>query len=339
MAISANATARGVVTAAGLILLAIATHARSVAQPAPVAESPPITPSPSTVTGGGVTLHSVSVKLPRSDSPFPGGREADAINNDCLLCHSAGMVLDQAKLSRAEWQTEVDKMRDSYKAPFPKKNIPVIVDYLVSLQDVVSQSASRQPNTKRGAVIVAQGTVAGAPPCAQCHAFNGVSDASGAFPRLSGQPAYYLAGQLRDFASGVRMSAIMSPIAKALSPDDIADVTAYFADVKAPFLPLKAGNPELIKRGEELARPGGPETWHCDNCHGPSGSGEPPVVPYLVGQYAHYITFTLQMWQEGFRKNSPDAMASIAKKLDERDLLAVAAYYQQLSSPVESVAK
>jgi hypothetical protein len=58
--------------------------------------------------------------------------------------------------------------------------------------------------------------------------------------------------QLRDFASGVRASALMSPIAKALSPDDIADVTAYFAAVNAPFLPLKTGNAALVKRGDRL---------------------------------------------------------------------------------------
>jgi cytochrome c553 len=39
------------------------------------------------------------------------------------------------------------------------------------------------------------------------------------------------------------------------------------------------------------------------------------------------------MWQEGFRKNSPDAMAVIAKKLDGQDIIAVAAYYQQANSP------
>jgi cytochrome c553 len=339
MAIPANPTARSAIAAASLILLAIAIPPRSVAQPAPVAESPPVPPASSTVTGGGVTLHSVSIKLPRSDNHFPGGRRADAINNDCLICHSTGMVLDQAKLSRAEWQNEVGKMRDSFKAPFGAQDIPAILDYLADVQNIMSQSASRQPDTKHGAVIVAQGTAAGAPPCAQCHAFNGVSDASGAFPRLAGQSAYYLAGQLRDFASRVRTSAIMSPIAKALSPDDIADVTAYFASVNAPFLPLKVGNPALVKRGEELAKAGGPERPHCDNCHGPGGSGEPPVIPYLAGQYAHYTAFTLQMWQEGFRKNSPDAMALIAKKLDDQDILAVAAYYQQVSSPVESAAK
>jgi cytochrome c553 len=339
MAISANAIARGAIAAAGLILLAIATPTRSLAQPAPVPEGPPPTTASSIVTGGGVTLRSVNLKFPRTDHYFPGGPGADAINKDCLICHSAGMVLDQAKLSRADWQTEVEKMRDPFKAPFPAEDIPAILDYLVNMKNVMSRSASRQPDTKHGAVIVAQGTAAGAPPCAQCHAFNGVSDGSGAFPRLAGQSAYYLAAQLRDFASGVRASAIMSRIAKALSPDDIADVTAYFAGFKAPFLPLKAGNPSLVKRGEELAKAGGPERPHCDNCHGASGYGEPPVVPYLAGQYAHYIAFTLQMWQKGFRKNSADAMALIAKKLDDQDIFAVAAYYQQVSSPLESAAK
>ena len=114
---------------------------------------------------------------------------------------------------------------------------------------VQAQSAGRQPDAKHGAVIVAQGTPAGAPPCAQCHAFNGISDASGAFPRLAGQSAYYLTKQLRDFASGERASAIMSPIAKALSPDDIADAAAYYESINAPFLPLKSGDAALVKRG------------------------------------------------------------------------------------------
>jgi cytochrome c553 len=337
MAISANAIAGSAIAAVGLILLAISTPARWVAEPALAADAPPVAPAPSIVTGGGVTLHSVDVSFPDSDSTFPGGAGADAINNDCLICHSAGMVLDQATLSRTGWQGIVNQMHNDFKAPFAAQDGPAIVDYLVNLKNVMAQSAGRQPDPKHGATIVAQGTAAGAPPCAQCHAFNGVSDASGAFPRLAGQSAFYLAGQLRDFASGVRASALMSPIAKALSPDDIADVTAYFAGVNAPFLPLKTPNAALVKRGEELAKAGGPERLHCDNCHGPGGSGEPPVIPYLGGQYAHYIAFTLQMWQEGFRKNSPDAMEAIAKTLDDQDIIAVAAYYQQVPLTLQTV--
>jgi cytochrome c553 len=339
MSISATAISRGAVAPVGLILLAVMIEAGSISQSALAAETPSAAPASSIVTGGGVTLHSVNLNFPDSDSTFPGGAAADAINNDCLICHSAGMVLDQASLSRAGWQGIVEQMHNDFKAPFAAQDGPAIVDYLVNLKNVTAQSAGRQPDPKHGAVIVAQGTAAGAPPCAQCHAFNGVSDASGAFPRLAGQSAFYLAGQLQDFASGVRSSAIMSPIAKALSLDDIADVTAYFAGVNAPFLPLKAPDPELVKRGEELAKAGGPDRVHCDNCHGPGGSGEPPVIPYLAGQYAHYVAFTLQMWQEGFRKNSLDAMEVIAKKLGDQEILAVAAYYQQVDSPLGAAAR
>jgi cytochrome c553 len=184
----------------------------------------------------------------------------------------------------------------------------------------------------RGAVIAAQGTVTGAPPCAQCHAFNGVSDASGAFPRVAGQSAYYLAEQLRDFASGVRSNALMTPIAKALTADDIADVAAYFAGLDAPFLPLRKPDEALVKAGERLAKVGNESRriQACDNCHGPDGAGEPPALPYLAGQYALYIALELRMWQRGYRKNSPDEMAVVARALDDREIAAVAAYYQQV---------
>jgi len=204
---------------------------------------------------------------------------------------------------------------------------------------VQAQSGGHPADAKHGAVVAAQGTAAGAPPCAQCHAFNGVSDASGAFPRLAGQSAYYLAKQLRDLASGERASAIMSPIAKALSPDDIADVAAYFATVNAPFLPLKTDDAALVKHGEELAKVGSAERriQNCNNCHGPDGAGEPPAIPYLAGQYSHYIAFTLQMWRQGFRKNSLNTMGVIAMKLDDQEIAAVAAYYQQVQSTLETV--
>jgi cytochrome c553 len=337
MAIPTDAIARSAILAVSVIVMAIAASVCWIAQSTRAAEAPPAAPAPSIVTGGGVTLRSVNVNFPRSYTTFRGGAKADAINNNCLICHSAGMVLDQAALSRAGWQGIVSQMHNDFKAPFAAKDGPAIVDYVVNLKSVMAQSAGRQPDAKHGALIVAQGTAAGAPPCAQCHAFNGVSDASGAFPRVAGQPAYYLAKQLRDFASGVRTSALMTPIAKALSltPGSIDDAAAYYAGQNAPFLPLKAPNPALVRRGEELAKAGGPERLHCDNCHGPGGSGAPPVIPYLAGQYAHYITFTLQMWQEGFRKNSPDAMGAIAKSLGDEDIAAVAAYYQQVRSAGE----
>jgi cytochrome c553 len=193
-------------------------------------------------------------------------------------------------------------------------------------------SAARPPDANRGALIASQGTAAGAPGCAQCHAFNGASDGSGAFPRIAGLSVYYLTKQLRDFGSNVRLNAIMSPIAKSLTADDIADVAAYYAALDPPFLPLRAPDPALVTSGEQLAKVGneGRGLQACDNCHGPAGTGEPPAIPYLAGQYGTYIALELRMWQRGFRQSSPNQMADVAKLLNEHDIAALAAYYQQV---------
>jgi hypothetical protein len=50
-----------------------------------------------------------------------------------LACHSAGMVLNQPA-SKAQWQAEVEKMRQAYKAPVDPKDVDAIVDYLVSIR-------------------------------------------------------------------------------------------------------------------------------------------------------------------------------------------------------------
>jgi cytochrome c553 len=201
-----------------------------------------------------------------------------------------------------------------------------------------ADSAIGQPNVDRGAIIAAQGVAPGVPACAQCHAYNGASDGSGAFPRIAGQSAYYLAKELRDYASGVRTNAVMTPIAKELQSEDIADVVAYYAGVKAPYLPLASPDAMLVKRGERLANIGDAtlDLQACDSCHGPGGAGEPPAIPYLAGQYDHYIVFQLTMWKRGFRNNSSGAMAEVAKRLDAQDIAAVAAYFQQVDASAQA---
>jgi mono/diheme cytochrome c family protein len=133
--------AYGAVVAGAAALFAIGTPAeRSRAlllnEPTPnvpavqlVAATTP-SPAPSIVAAAGVTLHSDSFTLPSSDRVFPGGAAADAINGNCVSCHSAGMVLNQPPLSKAAWQSEVAKMRDMYKAPIAAEDVPAIVAYL-----------------------------------------------------------------------------------------------------------------------------------------------------------------------------------------------------------------
>ena len=126
--------------------------------------------------------------------------------------------------------------------------------------------------------------------------------------------------------------------AKALSPADVADAAAYYASVDAPFLPLKAPDPALVTRGETLATVGSAErrTQSCDNCHGPMSADHREGAGNKELPASMNIAFTLRQWQRGFRQSSPNEMAVVAKKLDEQEIAAVAAYYQQVRPRLET---
>jgi len=81
-----------------------------------------------------LSLKSINVDLPPGDDMFPNGPHADAVNNNCLGCHSADMVLNQPALPTAQWQAEIDKMRTAYKAPIDAQDVDAILDYLVSVK-------------------------------------------------------------------------------------------------------------------------------------------------------------------------------------------------------------
>jgi hypothetical protein len=47
-------------------------------------------------------LKSLRLDVPTSDTMFPASPGSDAINNNCLACHSADHVLNQPSLSRGD---------------------------------------------------------------------------------------------------------------------------------------------------------------------------------------------------------------------------------------------
>jgi hypothetical protein len=79
-------------------------------------------------------LKAVKIDLPDSDIMFPARPGSDAINNNCLACHSADMVLNQPALSKQAWAAEVNKMINNYKAPIAPEDVGAIVDYLTALK-------------------------------------------------------------------------------------------------------------------------------------------------------------------------------------------------------------
>lgn len=79
--------------------------------------------------------------------------------------------------------------------------------------------------------------------CAACHGPTGVS-VTDAIPNLAAQRAAYLETQLKALKDGSRKNPVMNAIAAQLSPDDIANVAAFFAaqpgagmGAKSSFLP------------------------------------------------------------------------------------------------------
>ncbi len=67
--------------------------------------------------------------------------------------------------------------------------------------------------------------------CVACHGNKGISVHS-TWPNLAGQDAQYIASQLKAFRDGVRISAMMYPMAFDLDDKDIDDIAAYYNQLK-----------------------------------------------------------------------------------------------------------
>jgi hypothetical protein len=79
-------------------------------------------------------LKSLKLELPTSYALFQTGPGSDAMNNNCLTCHSADHVLNQPALSKTVWEEVVNKMINAYKAPIAPEDAAAIVDYLTRIK-------------------------------------------------------------------------------------------------------------------------------------------------------------------------------------------------------------
>jgi mono/diheme cytochrome c family protein len=72
----------------------------------------------------------LSVELPTSTRTFPQGDGSSIANSQCLICHSAGMVLLQPQRTQAQWTETINKMRTGYGAPLPAEQVDALAAYL-----------------------------------------------------------------------------------------------------------------------------------------------------------------------------------------------------------------
>jgi cytochrome c553 len=195
---------------------------------------------------------------------------------------------------------------------------------------------AQAPDLDAGRAVVVGGKDGSITPCFMCHGLDGVGDSAGAFPRLTGQAAFYMYKQLIDYASEARPHDVMTPIAREMTEPQMADVAIYYSALDAAQVRRPALDPEVLARGRKIAEEDLPEAGvqACNLCHGAEGAGDPPLFPYLAGQYAPYTELQLQLFKRGVRANDGlGVMRDIADGLSDEDIRAVALYFEWLRPP------
>lgn len=150
--------------------------------------------------------------------------------------------------------------------------------------------------------------------CATCHGRDGVAKIPIA-PHIGGEPAAYLAAQLRAFRSGAREHEMMNVVAKTLDDQRIADISAYYAALIPEATPAKA-------------RPGRNAPEDCTGCHGEDGLSVVEDAPNLAGENVIYIMTQLKAFRTGQREH--EVMSEIAKSFSDPALFEAAEWYDAI---------
>ncbi len=159
--------------------------------------------------------------------------------------------------------------------------------------------------------------------CTSCHGARGLSEADS--PNLAGQYATMVYKQLRDYNSGARVNAVMTPRATGMSDPDMRDLAAYYA-----FLPRLPGTHPATGNGAApaIVVSGAPmrNIAPCAACHG--GIDNKAGSAWLEGQSPVYLRAQLTAFVSGARHNDINQqMRNVARNMTPAEIDAAAEYY------------
>ena len=107
------------------------------------------------------------------------------------------------------------------------------------------------------------------------------------------------------------------------TPENV-EATEVLRDARSGFIAYVP--PGSVKKGETLVTTGGGKTTQCSVCHGPDLRGLGPV-PGIAGRSPSYTARQLYDMQQDVRKGVwSDLMKPVVAKLNNADMLAIAAY-------------
>ena len=70
------------------------------------------------------------VEVPYIPYEIKMGKGFDAVQANCLMCHSFGYIINQGPQSKEFWAKKVEKMIVHFKAPMTKEDVVTVTDYL-----------------------------------------------------------------------------------------------------------------------------------------------------------------------------------------------------------------
>jgi len=193
---------------------------------------------------------------------------------------------------------------------------------------VFAEGEAKDPFVKGDAAAGATKAVA----CTACHGPGGNGAINPAWPKLAGQGSSYIAAQLNACKEHTRNNPVMWGQAAGLSPEDIADVAAYFSSQKP--VPGVASE-DSVAVAQKLYRAGDAARGlpACGACHGPTGAGNPSAqFPRIGGQNSGYSSAQLKSYRAGERgaKGKGQMMAAVATHLTDAEIEALASYISGL---------
>ncbi len=157
-------------------------------------------------------------------------------------------------------------------------------------------------------------------------------------PMISGQSANYISAALHAYQKGERKHPTMRAIADSLTEQDIADVSAYYA-----------------QHGKTDAPAGRPSPRASPACRWPSCSRRAPACPAtattspsrstrrtrkLAGQHADYLFVALKSYKVEKNANvgrGNAVMGGIAKQFSNAELKALASYISSVQGDLKMV--
>ena len=156
--------------------------------------------------------------------------------------------------------------------------------------------------------------------CENCHGVDGNSTLEHV-PNLAGQNAVYLLTQIDKFGDGRRKDEFMSGLVKVLKPEDRFNIAVFYAS--QAVRPGKAPDARQAQAGRDHYQRA------CRGCHGVQGLGTEEVAR-LAGQRRQYLVNALTGYRAGQGMRADHRMTGVAKKLDDAQISAIAAYLSSL---------